>query len=221
MNFKTSDFRLCFQNKELSLDKTRKTPLFVVFVRKGKGKGKRRRKISKRSQREVSTKTETDQTRKNFGTMLFMSNKTLPFPYEDIVNCKRPTFPHRKAMSLRDRAAQFSPFSALRGYDEEISEVTRFLEKKKGLSEIDSDELNAKLNFLGSIARTRPKVTVTHYEADLTKEGGRYVRETKVIRFINLTERKLIFLDYKELSFDDIASLEGEVFEGLEKERAS
>ncbi len=151
--------------------------------------------------------------------MLFMSKEMSPFPYEDIVNCKRPTFPHRKAMSLRDRAAQFSPFSALRGYDEEISEVTRFLEERKGVSEIDSEELNAKLNFLASIARTRPEVTVTHYEADLTKEGGSYVREKRVIRSVNLTERKITFFDYKELPFDDIASLEGEVFEDLEKGR--
>ncbi len=152
--------------------------------------------------------------------MLFMS-KASSFPYDDIVDCKRPTFPHRKAMSLQDRAAQFSPFSALRGYDEEISEVTRFLEERKGVSEIDSEELNAKLNFLATVARTRPHVTVTHYVADLTKEGGSYVREKKVLRSVNLTERKLIFLDYKELSFDDITSLDGIVFEALEKERES
>ncbi len=207
------------KNKEMSLDETRKTHLFVVFLRKGTGKEKTSWEFLKRSQRKVPAKNETDQTEKNFGTMLFMSKATPAFPYEDIVNCKRPTFPHRKTMSQRDRAAQFSPFSALRGYDEEISEVTRFLEERKGVSEIDSEELNAKLNFLASIARARPEVIVTHYEAGLTKEGGSYVKETRVIRFVNLAERKIIFLDYKELSFDDIASLEGKVFEDLEKGR--
>ena len=121
-------------------------------------------------------------------------------------------------MSLRDRAAQFSPFSALRGYEEEISEVSRFLEERKGVSEIECEEVNAKLNFLSSIARTRPEITVTHYESDLTKDGGSYVREKKIVRFVNLTERKLIFLDYKELSFDDITFLDGAVFEALNKE---
>lgn len=163
---------------------------------------------------------KTIQSVKNFGTMLFMSKPT-PFPYEDIIHCKRPTFPHRKAMSIRDRAAQFSPFSALRGYEEEISEVSRFLEERKGVSELECEEINAKLNFLASIARTRPEVTVTHYVPDLTKEGGSYVRERRVIRFVNITERKLVFLDYKELSFDDITSLEGDVFEALDKERES
>ena len=39
--------------------------------------------------------------------------------YDDIINMARPISKHKK-MSLHDRAAQFSPFAALTGYDDAI-----------------------------------------------------------------------------------------------------
>ena len=42
-------------------------------------------------------------------------------PYGDIRDTRYPFPTSRPRMSMRDRAAQFSPFSALTGYDEIIS----------------------------------------------------------------------------------------------------
>ena len=46
--------------------------------------------------------------------------------YADIINLPRPRSNH-KPMSMHDRAAQFSPFSALTGLDDELAETARVL----------------------------------------------------------------------------------------------
>ena len=43
--------------------------------------------------------------------------------YEDIRNHERYQLKHHTPMSLESRAAQFAPFAALVGYDEEIGEA--------------------------------------------------------------------------------------------------
>lgn len=49
--------------------------------------------------------------------------------YEDIIDHPHHISKTRPRMSMQDRAAQFSPFAALTGYDEAISEtVSRLAE---------------------------------------------------------------------------------------------
>ena len=50
--------------------------------------------------------------------------------YDDIIDL--PHFVSKKypQMSMRDRAAQFSPFAALTGYDAEIKETARLTDKR-------------------------------------------------------------------------------------------
>jgi len=43
-------------------------------------------------------------------------------PYEDIIHLKHPTSRTHPRMSRLDRAAQFAPFAALKGYEELIEE---------------------------------------------------------------------------------------------------
>ena len=45
--------------------------------------------------------------------------------YEDIINLPHPTSKHFPRMPLEERAAQFSPFAALTGYDALIRETAR------------------------------------------------------------------------------------------------
>ena len=53
------------------------------------------------------------------------NNAGSDFPYNDIINLPHHTSPKRKHMSLLDRAAQFSPFAALTGYDEDVKEAEK------------------------------------------------------------------------------------------------
>ena len=54
------------------------------------------------------------------------------FPYEDILEKTHPISKHHPQMPLIERAAQFSPFAALRGYEDVISESGRITKKKAG-----------------------------------------------------------------------------------------
>ena len=47
--------------------------------------------------------------------------------YEDIINLPHHVSKNRRPMPMENRAAQFAPFAALVGYDDAISEATRFL----------------------------------------------------------------------------------------------
>ena len=54
--------------------------------------------------------------------------------YSDIINLPRPKSSH-KPMSMHDRAAQFSPFSALTGLDDELAETARIVDSKIEISD--------------------------------------------------------------------------------------
>ncbi len=45
--------------------------------------------------------------------------------YDDIINMPHHVSKKRKPMSLKNRSAQFAPFSALKGYQEKINEINR------------------------------------------------------------------------------------------------
>ena len=60
------------------------------------------------------------------------------FPYEDIVDLPHPTSKIHRPMARIDRAAQFNPFAALTGYDDEIREAARFTCEKILLARMKS-----------------------------------------------------------------------------------
>ena len=43
-------------------------------------------------------------------------------PYDDIIGLEHPTSKRHPSMARLDRAAQFAPFAALKGYEEVIDE---------------------------------------------------------------------------------------------------
>ena len=60
--------------------------------------------------------------------------------YEDIINLPHYEPKYHPRMSKHNRAAQFAPFAALTGYEEQVKETARLTEKKieidDGLKEI-------------------------------------------------------------------------------------
>ncbi len=55
--------------------------------------------------------------------------------YEDIINLPHHVSRVHPQMPIKNRAAQFSPFAALSGYDLEINETARLTEERIILSE--------------------------------------------------------------------------------------
>ena len=57
--------------------------------------------------------------------------------YEDIIRLPHPVSARHAPMPPADRAAQFSPFAALTGYEESIAETARLTDPEQELDEQD------------------------------------------------------------------------------------
>ena len=98
--------------------------------------------------------------------------------YEDIINLPHHISSKRPQMSMLDRAAQFSPFAALTGYDDAIHETGRLTDEKIDLSEEEKEALDRKQQILMERLCDHPALTVTYFVPDPKKSGGAYVTKT-------------------------------------------
>ena len=131
--------------------------------------------------------------------------------YDDILHLPRPISPSHRPMPPLERAAQFSPFAALTGYDAAIAESARTTEQKTELGEWELKELDEKLRLLIA-APNHPLITVTFFQPDPRKQGGSYVTITEKLKKIKLSERELVLEGCTVISLDAISALSGAIF---------
>lgn len=128
--------------------------------------------------------------------------------YEDIQNHKRYQLKHHTPMSLESRAAQFAPFAALVGYDEEIGEAARSTDGREELSEDAIDALNQAFQKLLEHEEERPLVMVIYFQPDAKKDGGRYMTYTGNFRFYDAEKRVMKFVDGMMISVEQMCRIE-------------
>ena len=119
-------------------------------------------------------------------------------------------------MPLINRAASFSPFAALTGYDEAVKETARLTDARIELDEEQKIALSDKLQMAMEKADQEPIITVTYFLPDQKKAGGAYIDYTGTIKRIDEYERKIIFIDKTVIPIDDIYAIEGEIYKCLE-----
>ena len=122
--------------------------------------------------------------------------------YDDIKHLKRPQYPDLPPMSIHDRAAQFSPFAALVGYDGAVAETERLTEKRREMSEEEIRDLNEMLAELSERLSERPRIRVMYFIPDERKEGGRYEEKEGNLRTIDSYHRMLVFTDGTKIPVD-------------------
>ena len=127
--------------------------------------------------------------------------------YDDIIHLPHHVSPKRAAMSLQDRAAQFSPFAALTGYDGVIAETGRLTEPFTDLDGDAISQLNEPLKQILSVIDAQPTVTVTWFQPDGRKEGGSYETRTGRVKKLDVTGQYLQFADRTQIPFGRILSL--------------
>jgi len=127
--------------------------------------------------------------------------------YEDIMHLSRPYYEDLPPMSMHDRAAQFSPFAALVGYDDEVAETARTVESRLELTEDDINELNRKLDRLIGMLSEQPVVSVTYFVPDERKQGGRYTDKTGTVRIYDSYTNELVFTDGERVKVEDMISM--------------
>ena len=127
--------------------------------------------------------------------------------YNDIINLERPISKRHGKMPIEDRAAQFAPFAALTGFGAVIKETARLTDKKIELDEEKKELLNQNLQFLKSIINSIPRVTITYFEKDLLKDGGKYINLTGNPKKIDEYSKKIIMTDNSEIKIDNIIEI--------------
>lgn len=136
--------------------------------------------------------------------------------YEDIINLSHHVSSTRPQMSMEDRAAQFSPFAALTGYEDAIDETGRLTDAKIEIGEETQNLLNRKFQILVEKLGDHPEVTILYFLPDERKAGGTYIKETGIVKRIDDFERVIVLQDGTKVPMDDIVNIEGEVFTSLQ-----
>ncbi len=135
--------------------------------------------------------------------------------YSDIINLPHHVSKTRPQMSMLDRAAQFSPFAALTGYDAAIKETGRLTDEKIKLDEDTKAALDMKQSCLIEIIDEQPEISVTYFLLDTRKSGGAYVTTTGKLKRFDEYERLLILTNGKKIPMDDIADIECDLFKAI------
>ena len=127
--------------------------------------------------------------------------------YDDIINLERPQYIDLPPMSMHDRAAQFSPFAALVGYEDAVEETARLTDARREMLEDEIAELNRQLGELTERLPERPKIRVTYFIPDKKKDGGRYALKIGNARTIDQYKNAVVFTDGEAVAIKDMYSV--------------
>ena len=105
----------------------------------------------------------------------------------------------RGKMPREERAKQFMPFAALKGYPEALRKKEKITVPKVELSEDAAQELDRKLRQVCK----NDIITVVYFSE------GEYLKQTGMVSRMDVTARVLKVVNTK-IRFDDILEIEGE-----------
>lgn len=126
--------------------------------------------------------------------------------YSDIINLNYQIVNHPR-MSIYNRAAQFAPFAALTGYEDEILEVSRITDDKVELDNDDKLSINNKLNFIKDNIKKDINIRVKHFIKDNKKCGGKYISVSNTVKKIDDLNGFIYLKDNTKIKIDNICEL--------------
>ena len=129
------------------------------------------------------------------------------------MNLPHHVSPTRPQMPISDRAAQFSPFAALTGYDDQVKEAGRLTDDRKiELDETMLTALNERYQLLLSVLDAEPEVEITYFVPDECKSGGAYRTVSGVVKKADEFARRLTLTDGTVIPMEDVLMLDGAIF---------
>ena len=128
--------------------------------------------------------------------------------YDDIIHLPHHVSKRHAPMSILDRAAQFSPFAALTGYEAVIEEAGRLTEDSVELAGDGAAMVDEQLRLLAENIETQPSVVVTWFRPDERKAGGAYISTSGRVMKLDLCERRLILTDGTVIPFSRIQRID-------------
>lgn len=127
--------------------------------------------------------------------------------YDDIIGLPHPVSANHPQMSRADRAAQFSPFAALTGYEDAIAETGRLTDNRIELEEDARIILDEKLRWIQEQISVRPEAAVTYFLPDSRKAGGSYVTLRGRVKKIDPYERVVVMQDGSRIQIEEIVEI--------------
>ncbi len=135
--------------------------------------------------------------------------------YDDILNLPHHVSMTRPHMAAIDRAAQFSPFAALTGYDAAIKETARLTDERVELDEYMKNVLSDRLQIITDRIQEYPEIAITYFQPDVKKNGGTYVTAISAAQKIDKYDRLVLMTDGTAIPIDEIISIDGQIFETM------
>lgn len=132
--------------------------------------------------------------------------------YDDIINLEHHVSKTHRQMSIEERSAQFAPFAALTGYEDEVKETERITERMIEITEDIRSILDEKIRLIQNKIAEQPNVTITYFVPDINKQGGKYQTINGIIRKIDNYEKKLILTSNIEICIKDIIEISSNIF---------
>ncbi len=133
--------------------------------------------------------------------------------YDDILRLPHPTSKTHRRMSRQDRAAQFSPFAALTGYEAVVKETARLTEERPMLTEDEVAELDTRLRLAMELDA---EVTVRWFQPDAKKSGGSYVTTTSRVKKVDELQRILTMEDGTQIPIQEVTAVESTIFNRID-----
>lgn len=127
--------------------------------------------------------------------------------YDDIINLPHYEPKYHPRMSKYKRSAQFAPFAALVGYDEQVKECSRLTDERLEIDDELKEKINYKLNKINELIKNNPVVEITYFIPDEKKDGGKYITEKGNVKRIDYINRFIKLTDNKKIILDDIIDI--------------
>jgi hypothetical protein len=118
-------------------------------------------------------------------------------------------------MAAIDRAAQFSPFAALTGYDAAIKETARMTDERVKLDDYMKEALNDRLQIIADRIKEHPEIVITYFQPDERKNGGSYMTAVNTVKKIDRYNRVIVMIDGTAIPINEIISIESQIFETM------
>ena len=127
--------------------------------------------------------------------------------YEDIIHLPHYVFNRRPKMDILDRAAQFSPFSAVVGHESIVKEAGRYTDLRKELNETRKSIIDNQLRDIETQLTNKFDVEIVYFQADELKTVGKYIVKVGRVKKFDIYLREIHMEDNTRIIIDDIYNI--------------
>ena len=128
--------------------------------------------------------------------------------YKDMLHLPHPVSATHPRMALQDRAAQFSPFAALAGYDDALRETARRTDRFVELDEDRKQELDRQISYLQQHLLDTVPVKIIYFVPDEKKEGGAFVQKTGYVKKLDSYQKTILLTDDTCIDMEKITEIQ-------------